>query len=330
MRNDNDRNPKDFYGKTEAELRKLKAGQEIRQDGPTWHNSKAGTPTMGGIAFILGSGIVTFACGWQQMLAGDFAHLYVYLFALIFGLIGFVDDYRKVRQHQNEGLTAKQKFALQLLAAVVFLCLMRYEGLLTNDLYIPFVNVTVTVNWIVYLVFAAFVIVGCVNSVNLTDGVDGLAASTTMPVCIFFAVISILWGERFLSLGVFASGIAGGLLGFLIYNFHPAKVFMGDTGSLFLGGAVAALAFAYDMPLILVTLGIMYIIEALSDIIQVGYFKLTHGKRVFKMSPFHHHLEMGGWTGHKWKETQIVALFAGVTVLFAVLSFIGVFHRFGV
>ena len=312
-----------------AELRKLKAGQEIRQDGPTWHNSKAGTPTMGGIAFILGSGIVTFACGWQQMLAGDFAHLYVYLFALIFGLIGFVDDYRKVRQHQNEGLTAKQKFVLQLLAAVVFLCLMRYEGLLTNDLYIPFVNVTLTVNWIVYLIFAAFVIVGCVNSVNLTDGVDGLAASTTMPVCIFFAVLSILWGERFLSLGVFASGIAGGLLGFLIYNFNPAKVFMGDTGSLFLGGAVAALAFAYDMPLILVTVGIMYIVEALSDIIQVGYFKLTHGKRVFRMSPFHHHLEMGGWTGHKWKEKQIVALFAGVTVLFAVLSFIGVFHRFG-
>ena len=132
-----------------AELRKLKAGQEIRQDGPTWHNSKAGTPTMGGIAFILGSGIVTFACGWQQMMEGNFAHLYVYLFALIFGLIGFVDDYRKVRQHQNEGLTAKQKFVLQLLAAVVFLCLMRYEGLLTNDLYIPFVNVTVTVNWIV-------------------------------------------------------------------------------------------------------------------------------------------------------------------------------------
>ena len=147
-----------------AELRKLKAGQEIRQDGPTWHNSKAGTPTMGGIAFILGSGIVTFACGWQQMMEGNFAHLYVYLFALIFGLIGFVDDYRKVRQHQNEGLTAKQKFVLQLLAAVVFLFLMRYEGLLTNDLYIPFVNVTVTVNWIVYLVFAAFGIVCCVRS----------------------------------------------------------------------------------------------------------------------------------------------------------------------
>ena len=210
-----------------------------------------------------------------------------------------------------------------LAAAVAFIFLMRRFGYVALDsLYIPFWNKTVPISEPLYVIFAAFVIVGTVNSVNLTDGVDGLAASTTMPVCIFFAVISILWGERFLSLGVFASGIAGGLLGFLIYNFHPAKVFMGDTGSVFLGGAVAALAF--------VTLGIMYIIEALSDIIQVGYFKLTHGKRVFKMSPFHHHLEMGGWTGHKWKETQIVALFAGVTVLFAVLSFIGVFHRFGV
>ena len=218
-----------------------------------------------------------------------------------------------------------------LAAAVAFIFLMRRFGYVALDsLYIPFWNKTVPVSEPLYVIFAAFVIVGTVNSVNLTDGVDGLAASTTMPVCIFFAVISMLWGERFLSLGVFASGLAGGLLGFLIYNFHPAKVFMGDTGSLFLGGAVAALAFAYDMPLILVTLGIMYIIEALSDIIQVGYFKLTHGKRVFKMSPYHHHLEMGGWTGHKWKETQIVALFAGVTVLFAVLSFIGVFHRFGV
>ena len=168
-----------------AELRKLKAGQEIRQDGPTWHNSKAGTPTMGGIAFILGSGIAAFACGWQQMVNGEFAHLYVYLFALCFGLIGFVDDYRKVRQHQNEGLTAKQKFVLQLLAAIVFLCLMRYEGLLTNDLYIPFVNVTVTVNWILYLIFAAFVIVGCVNAVNLTDGIDGLASGVTAVVMFF-------------------------------------------------------------------------------------------------------------------------------------------------
>ena len=280
--------------------------------------------------FILGIFVSILICGWKGMMAGDFEHLYIFFFALIFGGIGFLDDFEKVKHKQNLGLTAIQKFLLQLAAAVAFLCLMRFEGMLTPNLYVPFFNTQIVMSWWVYMVFAAFVIVGTVNSVNLTDGVDGLAASTTMPVCIFFAVISMLWGERFLSLGVFASGLAGGLLGFLIYNFHPAKVFMGDTGSLFLGGAVAALAFAYDMPLILVTLGIMYIIEALSDIIQVGYFKLTHGKRVFKMSPFHHHLEMGGWTGHKWKETQIVALFAGVTVLFAVLSFIGVFHRFGV
>ena len=275
--------------------------------------------------------IIFITSHFECMAEGEYGHLFCLAFALVFGAIGFLDDYEKLKKKQNLGLTAGKKLLLQLAAAVAFIFLMRRFGYVALDsLYIPFWNKTVPVSEPLYVIFAAFVIVGTVNSVNLTDGVDGLAASTTMPVCIFFAVISMLWGERFLSLGVFASGLAGGLLGFLIYNFHPAKVFMGDTGSLFLGGAVAALAFAYDMPLILVTLGIMYIIEALSDIIQVGYFKLTHGKRVFKMSPFHHHLEMGGWTGHKWKETQIVALFAGVTVLFAVLSFIGVFHRFGV
>ena len=164
------------------ELHKLKAGQEIREDGPTWHKAKAGTPTMGGIMFILGAGVTIFVLGWRFMLEGQFSHLYVYLFALIFGLIGFVDDYRKVRQHQNEGLTARQKFILQLAAAVVFLVLMRYEGLLTNDLYIPFLNISFTINWIVYLIFAAFVIVGCVNAVNLTDGIDGLASSVTFVV----------------------------------------------------------------------------------------------------------------------------------------------------
>ena len=302
-----------------AELRKLKAGQEIRQDGPTWHNSKAGTPTMGGIAFILGSGIVTFACGWRQMLAGDFAHLYVYLFALIFGLIGFVDDYRKVRQHQNEGLTAKQKFVLQLLAAVVFLCLMRYEGLLTNDLYIPFVNVTLTVNWIVYLIFAAFVIVGCVNSVNL---IDGLASSVTAVVMAFFMGTAMIW--KFTTLGIFSSALCGSLLGFYaLYNRHPAKCFMGDTGSLFLGGAVAALAFAFDMPLVLIPVGIIYILETLSDIIQVGYFKATHGKRFFKMAPLHHHLERCGWS-----EVKIVTVFVSITAVFCLLAYYGIRGRY--
>lgn len=302
------------------ELRKLKAGQEIREDGPKWHAGKAGTPTMGGIMFIIGAGVVTFVLGWNQMLEGEFAHLYVYLFALIFGLIGFVDDYRKVRQHQNEGLTAKQKFILQLAAAVVFLVLMRYEGLMTNELYIPFVNVTVTLNWIVYLVFAAFVIVGCVNAVNLTDGIDGLASSVTFVVMVFFTVAAAMWQA---TLALFPAALAGGLAAFFVYNHHPAKVFMGDTGSLFLGGAVAALGFALDMPLILIPVGIIYIAETLSDIIQVMYFKATHGKRFFKMAPLHHHLELSGWS-----EAKLVTVFAGITLVCCALAYLGIQGRY--
>ncbi len=304
-----------------AELRKLKAGQEIRKDGPTWHAGKAGTPTMGGIMFILGTGITVLVLGWGRMLEGEFDHLYVYLFALIFGLIGFVDDYRKVRQHQNEGLTAKQKFILQLAAAVVFLVLMRYEGLLTNDLYIPFFQVSVTINWIVYLIFAAFVIVGCVNAVNLTDGVDGLATGVTFVVMVFFAVTAALW--RLTTLALLPAALAGGLAAFFVYNHHPAKVFMGDTGSLFLGGAVAALGFAMDMPLILIPVGIIYIAETMSDIIQVAYFKATHGKRFFKMAPLHHHLELSGWS-----EVKLVAVFSGITLVCCVLAYLGVQGRY--
>ena len=304
-----------------AELRKLKAGQEIRQDGPKWHAGKAGTPTMGGIMFILGAGVTVFILGWGPMLQGEFTHLYVYLFALCFGLIGFVDDYRKVRQHQNEGLTAKQKFLLQLAAAVVFLVLMRYEGLLTNALYIPFVNVTFTVNWVVYLVFAAFVIVGCVNAVNLTDGIDGLATSVTFVVMVFFTVTAMLW--RLTTLALFPAALAGGLAAFFVYNHHPAKVFMGDTGSLFLGGAVAALGFALDMPLILIPVGIIYIAETMSDIIQVAYFKATHGKRFFKMAPLHHHLELSGWS-----EAKLVTVFSGITLVCCVLAYLGVQGRY--
>ena len=304
-----------------TELRKLKAGQEIRKDGPTWHAGKAGTPTMGGIMFILGTGITVLVLGWGRMLEGEFDHLYVYLFALIFGLIGFVDDYRKVRQHQNEGLTAKQKFILQLAAAVVFLVLMRYEGLLTNDLYIPFFQVSVTINWIVYLIFAAFVIVGCVNAVNLTDGVDGLATGVTFVVMVFFAVTAALW--QLTTLALLPAALAGGLAAFFVYNHHPAKVFMGDTGSLFLGGAVAALGFATDMPLILIPVGIIYIAETMSDIIQVAYFKATHGKRFFKMAPLHHHLELSGWS-----EAKLVAVFSGITLVCCVLAYLGVQGRY--
>lgn len=300
-----------------AELRKLKAGQEIRADGPTWHQSKAGTPTMGGVMFILGVGVTVFVLGWGDMLRGVFTHLYIFLFALVFGMIGFVDDYRKVRQHQNEGLTAKQKFVLQLAAAILFLSLMRYEGLMTNELYVPFFRVSFTLNWIVYLIFAAFVIVGCVNAVNLTDGVDGLATGVTFVVMVFFAVTGVLW-ENHGTQALFPAAMAGGLAAFFVYNHHPAKVFMGDTGSLFLGGAVAALGFTFGTPLILIPVGIIYIAETMSDIIQVTYFKATHGKRFFKMAPLHHHLELSGWS-----ESKLVAVFSAITAVGCVLAYWG-------
>ena len=309
-------------------LRRIKAGQAIREDGPTWHMSKAGTPTMGGIMFIAAVLVVCLSVGFEPMRSGELGHVFCFVFALIFGAIGFLDDYEKLRKKQNLGLSAKAKFLLQLAAALAFIFLMREFGYVTTNLYIPFVNRIIPIPEWIYFVFAAFVIVGTVNSVNLTDGVDGLAAGTSIPVCIFFAVVTYIWGESYLSLGIFASGLAGGLLGFLVYNFNPARVFMGDTGSLFLGGAVAAMAFAYDMPLILIVLGLLYIIETLSDIIQVAYFKLSHGKRVFRMAPFHHHLELGGWSGHKWTERQLFVLYFSVSLACAIVSFIGIFGRY--
>jgi len=309
-------------------LRKQKAGQEIKSNGPTWHMSKSGTPTMGGVMFIAAIGFVLLTVGFEGMLNGNYVHIFVYLFALVFGAIGFLDDWEKLKKKQNLGLTAKMKFLLQLAAALVFVLLMRQIGYLSPNLYIPFVNKVISMPEWLYFVFAAFVIVGTVNAVNITDGVDGLASGTSIPVALFFVAVTYLWGSEYLELGIFASALVGGLMGFLVYNFNPAQVFMGDTGSLFLGGAVAAMAFAFDMPLILLTLGIMYIIETLSDIIQVGYFKLSHGKRVFKMAPFHHHLEMGGWTGKKWKEKELFVLFTGISLVFAIISFIGVFHRY--
>ena len=309
-------------------LRKQKAGQEIKSNGPTWHMSKSGTPTMGGVMFIVAIGFVLLTVGFEGMLKGNYVHIFVYLFALVFGAIGFLDDWEKLKKKQNLGLTAKMKFLLQLAAALVFVLLMRQIGYLSPNLYIPFVNKVISMPEWLYFVFAAFVIVGTVNAVNITDGVDGLASGTSIPVALFFVAVTYLWGSEYLELGIFASALVGGLMGFLVYNFNPTQVFMGDTGSLFLGGAVAALAFAYDMPLILITLGVMYIIETLSDIIQVGYFKLSHGKRVFRMAPFHHHLEMGGWTGKKWKEKELFVLFTGISLVFAIISFIGVFHRY--
>lgn len=275
---------------------------------------------MGGLMFIIAAIVAVAALSWQDFAAGKFGGGFVLLFALVFGVIGYIDDYFKVKKHENTGLTAPQKFILQLAAAILFTVLMRNFGYLTPDLYIPFFNVTFSIPWPVYMVFAAFVMVGCVNAVNITDGIDGLASSVTMPVMLFFTAVAWWWGRD--ELGIFSAALLGGLAGFLIYNFHPAKVFMGDTGSLFLGGAVCGLAFALDIPLVLILVGIIYIAETLSDIIQVGYFKLTHGKRIFRMAPLHHHLEMGGWS-----EVKLVFVFSGITLVMCALAFWGVMYR---
>ena len=308
-------------------LRRQKAGQEIKSE-VAWHQVKSGTPTMGGVMFILAEVLVCLTVGAEGMLHGRFEHIFVLLFALVFGAIGFLDDWEKLKKKENTGLTSRSKFLLQLAAALVFILIMRQLGFLSTQLYVPFFHKTLYMPEWLYFIFAVFVIVGTVNAVNITDGVDGLASGTSIPVFLFFVVLSAAWGSRFQELGIFASGMVGGLMGFLVWNFNPAKCFMGDTGSLFLGGAVAALAFAFDMPLILVTLGFVFLLETLSDIIQISYFKLTHGKRIFKMAPFHHHLEMGGWTGKKWKEKELFFLFTGISLLMAIISLFGVLERY--
>lgn len=295
-------------------LRRAKVGQAIKTDGPVWHMNKQGTPTMGGIMFIVTAAVVSVAWGvWQ----GDWSPMAVFGFAVIFGAIGFLDDYAKLRHHENTGLSASAKFLLQLAAAILFTVAMRYVGHLTPDLILPFVGVTWHLPWPIYMVFAALVMVGTVNAVNLTDGVDGLSSSVTCPVMLVFAYLGLKWTDK-LGFGAFAACLLGCLLGFLLYNRHPAKVFMGDTGSLFLGGTVCGLAFAYNLPLILIFVGVVYILETLSDIIQVTYFKLTHGKRIFLMAPLHHHFEKKGWS-----EEKVVSVFTTVSCLGCILGYWG-------
>lgn len=309
-------------------LRRWKAGQSIKEDGPTWHMSKQGTPTMGGLMFILATIIVVLMVNGPAILSGDWTSVIVLVFALVFGAIGFLDDYAKIKKKENTGLTAGQKFLLQLAAAILFIVLLRKCGILSPNLYVPFFGVELHLPWVVYLIFAVLVITGTVNAVNITDGLDGLSSSVTLPVCAFFAAAFgwawVKWQQSGTAgMAVFAAALFGGLVGFLLYNHYPAKVFMGDTGSLFLGGAVCGMAFALDLPLILILVGIIYIIETLSDIIQVTYFKATHGKRIFRMAPLHHHLEMGGWN-----EKKVVFVFASISLVFCILAFFGVMGRF--
>lgn len=294
-------------------LHRLKFGQTILEDGPTWHQKKQGTPTMGGILFITGfvaAVLVALVLVAVLKPANVFGTPYEITrfwagigLALGCGAIGFTDDYIKVVKKRNLGLTARQKILLQLLVSTAYAVVMYIFG--HGEFYIPFIGV---VDWgIGYIPFTVFVIIAMSNATNLTDGVDGLCGFTG-----FVATLTLLLISGFASLlsqSILAVALAGGLAGFLLWNFHPAQVFMGDTGSLFIGGALTALAFGVHQPFLLVPIGILYIAENLSVILQVAYFKITHGKRLFKMSPLHHHFELCGWS-----ENRIVLTFAGVTL----------------
>ncbi|MDO4270478.1 MAG: phospho-N-acetylmuramoyl-pentapeptide-transferase [Eubacteriales bacterium] len=296
-------------------LRKMKFGQKILEIGPKWHMNKQNIPTMGGFMFIIG---IAAAVAAGNLLSGGFSvsSLAILGLSVAYGAVGLVDDYAKIKKKENAGLTAKQKLVLQILVAAVFILVLFLESDGLPKIWLPFTDKLLPLPWPLYIVFAAVVIVGADNAVNLTDGIDGLAAGVTLPVAVFFTCVGIARGD--LGVTIFAAALAGGLVGFLIYNFNPAKVFMGDTGSLFLGGAVAGLAFACDMPLILLLVGLIYIIETLSVILQVTYFKASGGKRLFKMAPIHHHFEMCGWG-----EKKIVLIFSGVTILLCLLAYFG-------
>ena len=297
-------------------LRRLKIGQSIREVGPTWHKAKQGTPVMGGLMFIAGilaALAVTFlVLGYSLKLneavsPAEKAKLSGgLLMALVYGMIGFMDDYIKVVKKRNLGLTVRQKLGLQILAAVIFLLAAYIAGDRATTMDVPFTAIQLRLG-VFYWPLSLFIIVGAVNSVNLTDGVDGLCGSVTFVVAIAFMLCAKILG--FAGFTILSAALAGGCLGFLAWNLHPAKVFMGDTGSLFLGGLVCAIAFGIRKPLLLIPLGIIYIVETLSDIIQITSFKTT-GKRVFKMSPIHHHFELSGWS-----ENKIVGVFSLVTAI---------------
>ncbi len=298
-------------------LKKLHFGQTILQEGPKWHMSKQGTPTMGGFMFIVSSIVTTVLCVIvynlvetkndipPETLLQNAKVIGGLLMAAGFGAIGFLDDYVKVAKKQNLGLTPKQKLALQFIVAIAYLAALYFFGENTKT-FIPFVG-TVDIG-IMYYPIAAILIVGMVNAVNLTDGIDGLAGSVTFFGAIFVMLIAGYLGRTGLS--VMSAAIAGGCLGFLLWNFFPAKTFMGDTGSLFLGGYLCALLFGLDKEILLILVGLVYIMEMFSVILQVTYFKLTHGKRLFKMSPIHHHFEKCGWS-----EVKIVIVFSIVTAI---------------
>ena len=286
-------------------LRKLKFGQTILEDGPSWHEKKQGTPTMGGMAFILSTALASL------LFIRDVRGGAILLCGVLFGLIGFVDDYIKVVKKRNKGFSAKQKFLVQTVVSLLYAALLYFMFGQTST-KIPFTDISLDLG-IFYIPFVMLVLLATTNSANLTDGLDGLAASVGSIIALFFAIAT----AQLTAEGSAVSGaLAGGLLGFLIYNAYPAKVFMGDTGSLFIGGIISAVAINAGMEFFIIISAFVFLFEALSVIIQVGVYKKTK-KRIFKMAPVHHHFEMCGW-----KETKVVAVFSIITLILCAVCYL--------
>ncbi len=297
-------------------LHKLKFGQTIREEGPKWHKSKQGTPTMGGLMFIIGITLaVAIIVPIYAVKTGALSTLNTVkivaglVMSLAMGLTGFLDDFISIKKHRNLGLTEKQKLVLQFAIVIAYLVSLSLAGA-TTEILIPFVG-AVNLGIFYYIISAVF-IVGMINAVNFTDGIDGLNSTVTAAVCVCFMVSAFALSNA--GMAILSSAVAGACIGFLVWNFHPAKVFMGDTGSLFLGAIVCAIAYGLGLPLLLILYGIIYIIEILSVVLQVSYFKATHGKRLFKMSPIHHHFELCGWS-----EVKICGVFGLVTLIAGVI-----------
>ena len=291
-------------------LLKLKVGQTVRDDGPESHLKKNGTPTMGGIIILIGfiGGSVIFCSRYSNTIP-------IMLMTIGFGLIGFIDDYIKVVLKRSMGLRAWQKLLLQIIVTAIFAVYLTKVAGVNLLLRVPFTNgYMLDLSWFSYVILFIAVL-GTANGANLTDGVDGLASSVTIVIAIYFAIIAVLEN---MGLEPTSLALIGSLLGFLVFNCYPAKVFMGDTGSLALGGYVIATAYMLNMPLYVIIVAVIYLVENISVMLQVSYFKITKGKRLFKMAPIHHHFEKSGWS-----ETKVVTVFTIVSIFAAVIGYLG-------